>query len=177
MHGDEGVSMAQFNMPTSFTVAPWMLKKSSMKDAVASSFAWNWSYTPVLEKPCDVRDTTARDDRTLNARLLDGGQWLDKMCTLCTRRSLAQALCTHRQVQVQRKTLRELARCPTTGTGAASTIGARAMYNNWCRCCVQRWRSRSVLIHGRRSNVRQCGVNQRLHDGRRNCVGHWVLAR
>ena len=58
------VFMAQLSMPTSFTVATLMLGKSSMKDAVASSFAWNWSYTPVLEVPRDVRGATAQDDRT-----------------------------------------------------------------------------------------------------------------
>ena len=92
-----------------------------MRDAVASSFAWNWSKTPVLKVPHDVRGATARDDRIPNARLLDeppaimhahSGHWLEKICTLCSRRSLAQAPRTHRQVQVQRETLRELARCP-----------------------------------------------------------------
>ena len=97
MHGEGDVSMAQLGMPTSFTVALWMLGKSSMRDAVASSFAWNWSNTPALEVPPDVRGATARHDRTPSARLLNetleiihahSGQWLDKMCTLRTRRSL-----------------------------------------------------------------------------------------
>ena len=39
--------MAQLSMPTLFAVAPWML----VKYAVASSFAWNWSYMPVLVTP------------------------------------------------------------------------------------------------------------------------------
>ena len=106
--GEERTSMTQFSTVTSFTVAPWMLGSPP-----CISFAWDWSYTPCV--------ATARDDRTPSARLLDetpeiihahSGQWLDEMCTLCSRLSLAQAPCTHRQVQVQRKTLRERARCP-----------------------------------------------------------------
>ena len=61
MHSEEVVSTAQFSTPTSFTVAPWILGNSSMKDAVASNFAWKWSYMPVPEVPCDVHGATARD--------------------------------------------------------------------------------------------------------------------
>ena len=76
LHGEDGVSMAQLSMPTSFMVAPLILEKSSMRAAVASS--WN---TPVLEVPHDVRY------RTPSACLIDetpeiihaySGQWLDK---------------------------------------------------------------------------------------------------
>ena len=121
------------------------------------SFAWNWWHTPVLEVPRDVRGATARDDRTPSARLLDetpetihahSGQWLDKMCTLCSRRSLAQAPCTHQKVQVQRKTLREPARCPQRQMLALRTQLAHARCT--CRCSVHCRRRRNVLIHWRK---------------------------
>ena len=44
MHCGEGVSMAQLSMPTSFTVSP-LSWGSPLRDAVASSFAWNWNHT------------------------------------------------------------------------------------------------------------------------------------
>ena len=112
------------SMPTSFTVGPLMLVKSSTRDAVASSFAWNWSNTPVSEVPHDVRGATALDDQTPSARFLDetpeiihahSGPWLNKNVY---------------------PLLAVIATCSPTGAGAASTgtcaaptIGARAIYS------------------------------------------------
>ena len=56
------------------------------------------------------------------------GQWRDKMCTLCSRRSWRRAPCTHRRVQAQRNMLRELARCPQRRVRCWPTTAARVMY-------------------------------------------------
>ena len=67
------------------------------------------------------------------------GPWLDEMCTLCSQRSRARAQCSRTQVQVQRKTLRALARSPQRrvsvprprlAPGQCSTSGASAVYNS-----------------------------------------------
>ena len=83
-------AMAQFSMPTSFTVHQLRLELERCHETCVGQ------PHETTEHPEDVHS----------------GHWFDRKCTLCSRRSLAQAPCAHRQVQVQRNTLRELARCP-----------------------------------------------------------------
>ena len=87
---------------------------------VASSFAWNWSYTPVPEVPRDVRGATARGDRTPSARLL--GETPEII---------------HAHSGVDKKTCVPFAR--------GDRWHLRHVLTDRCRCsarhrCVQRWR-------------------------------------
>ena len=71
---------------------------------------------------------------------------------------------TRQNVQVQRKTLRELARCPQRQILVLRSRLApeQCIFNNWCRYCVHCWHS---------GNERHCGSwSDVLHDDTRREV-------
>ena len=69
----------------------------------------------------------------------------------------AQAQRTHRPVQVQRTQVAQARKTHRYVLVLRTQLAPGQCIHDRCRYCVQRWRRRHVLIHGRRSNARHCG--------------------